>query len=72
MQNTETVTHSLEIKDLQFLLQLVSICAQRGAFKVEEMSSIGQTYDRINQFLLNITPVDTTEIINKESQNPAE
>jgi len=42
---------SLGLADIAFLLQIVEICSQRGAFKADELSSIGQVYDKVKGFL---------------------
>ena len=40
------------IADLVFTLQVYEACAQRGAFKAEEMTNVGKIYDRLKAFLI--------------------
>ena len=42
---------SLSIQDLVSMLQIITVVSQRGAIRVEEMSSVGQTYDKLVTFL---------------------
>lgn len=58
-ENTEGVTSSdasknpnLNIADLVNVLQVFRTCAQRGAFRADEMSSVGGLYDRLQAFLV--------------------
>lgn len=39
------------IQDLVFTLQILEACAQRGAFRADEMSNVGTVYDRLKAFL---------------------
>jgi len=39
------------IQDLVFTLQVLEACAQRGAFRADEMSNVGTVYDRLKAFL---------------------
>ena len=39
------------LNDLRAMQQIIAIASQRGAFKAEEMSSIGMVYDRLLAFL---------------------
>ena len=45
MENQITVT------DLALLKSLVEVASTRGAFKADELSTVGQVYDKLNQFL---------------------
>ena len=40
------------IQDLIFTLQVYEACAQRGAFRADEMSNVGQVFDRLKAFLV--------------------
>lgn len=57
--NAENITSSeasknpnLNIADLVNVLQVFRTCAQRGAFRADEMSSVGGLYDRLQDFLV--------------------
>jgi len=43
---------SFGISDLVFTLQVFEACAQRGAFRAEELSQVGALYDRLRAFLI--------------------
>ena len=47
---------SVTINDIAFLVQIIEIVAQRGAFKAEELSTVGAVYDKVKAFLANATP----------------
>jgi hypothetical protein len=52
--STETPTTTeagLTIQDLSAVLQVIQVASSRGAFKAEELSSVGKVYDRVFQFL---------------------
>ena len=46
---------SVTINDIAFLVQIVEIVAQRGAFKAEELSTVGAVYDKVKAFISNAT-----------------
>ena len=48
--NNEKPTFGIE--DLVFTLQVYEACTARGAFKAEELSSIGAVYDKLKAFLI--------------------
>ena len=47
---------SMTINDIAFLVQIVEIVAQRGAFKADELSTVGAVYDKVKAFIANATP----------------
>jgi hypothetical protein len=58
---------SLNIQDIVQLLNIVDVASRRGAFRAEELSSIGLVYDKISNFLKStgaISPAD------EETQEP--
>ena len=58
------VPPSVTINDIAFLVQIVEIVAQRGAFKAEELSTVGAVYDKVKAFIVANTP--------KAAQQPEE
>lgn len=42
----------LSVGDLKKIVQIVQICSQRGAFKAEEMKTVGETYTNLVNFLV--------------------
>jgi len=41
----------LNINDLQNMVSIVDVATQRGAFKANELTNVGLTYDKIVKFL---------------------
>jgi hypothetical protein len=41
----------LTVQDLQALKSIIDVASQRGAFKPNEMMTVGQTYNKLEQFL---------------------
>lgn len=46
-----TADPGLTIQDLSAVLQVIQVASSRGAFKAEELSSVGKVYDRVFKFL---------------------
>jgi len=43
---------NFDLNDLVFVLQVFDACAQRGAFRADEMLNLGMVYDRLKSFLI--------------------
>lgn len=41
----------LTVQDLQALKTIIDVASQRGAFKPNEMMTVGQTYNKLDAFL---------------------
>ena len=41
----------LTVQDLQALKSIIDVASQRGAFKPNEMMTVGQTYNKLETFL---------------------
>lgn len=52
---------NLNIADLVNVLQLVDTCAGRGAFRANELSSVGGLYDRLHTFLVASGAIEKTD-----------
>jgi len=52
----QTPPPSMTINDIAFLVQIIEIVAQRGAFKADELSTVGAVYDKVKAFIANTTP----------------
>lgn len=78
-QTTDSVTNesdaqkspNLNIADLVNVLQVFRTCAQRGAFRADEMSSVGGLYDRLQDFLVATGAVKLTDSDGDTAQQPA-
>lgn len=46
----------LTVTDLQALKTIIDVASQRGTFKASEMAVVGNTYNRLTQFLDAINP----------------
>jgi hypothetical protein len=50
-QPTEAQGPDLTVQDLQALKSIIDVASQRGAFKPNEMMTVGQTYSKLETFL---------------------
>jgi hypothetical protein len=57
-ENNTTVPTNLAISDIASLLQIVEVVSQRGAFRAEELSSVGALYDKVKAFIVANTPAE--------------
>jgi hypothetical protein len=46
---------NLSISDLLELRQIISVACERGAFRAEEMSSVGKSFDKLSTWLVQNT-----------------
>jgi len=44
----------LTVQDLNALKTIIDVASQRGAFKPNEMTTVGQTYTKLENFLLAV------------------
>lgn len=44
----------LTVQDLQALKAIIDVASQRGAFKPNEMMTVGQVYTKLEQFLESV------------------
>jgi hypothetical protein len=47
-------TPQITISDLAIAKNLISVACERGAFRAEEMTTVGELYDKLTQFLEHI------------------
>lgn len=52
---TEAQAPDLTVQDLQALKSIIDVASQRGAFKPNEMMTVGQTYSKLEAFLGAVT-----------------
>lgn len=64
-ESEEPAKPSLNLADLVNVIQVLNTCSQRGAFRADELSSIGGLYDRLYAFL------DSTGALKKPESAPA-
>lgn len=51
VQATTEAQASLSLNDLATLANVINLATQRGAFRANELSSVGSAYDKLNAFL---------------------
>jgi hypothetical protein len=49
-------TPDLTVQDLQALKMIIDVASQRGTFRANEMTSVGNVYNRLTAFLDHIAP----------------
>lgn len=49
----------LTVQDLQALKTIIDVASQRGAFKPNEMVAVGQTYQKLEEFLAAVAAQST-------------
>ena len=49
--SSETPAVSLNLVDLRSFCQIVEVCTTRGAFRAEELASVGALYEKTMAFL---------------------
>jgi translation initiation factor IF-2 len=50
-ETNEAQGPDLTVQDLQALKSIIDVASQRGAFKPNEMMTVGQTYNKLETFL---------------------
>lgn len=50
-EQTNAGPESINLSDLQSLLNVIDIATERGAFKGKELSQVGAVYDKLDVFL---------------------
>lgn len=63
---------NLNIADLVNVLQVIRTCSSRGAFRADEMSTVGGLYDRLQAFLVATGAVKLTEETDAGQANSAQ
>lgn len=58
---TETKQPELSLADLQNLRTLIEVTVRRGAFQASELSGVGAVFDKLNNFLVSVSPPKTEE-----------
>jgi hypothetical protein len=54
-QEAPAESTELNISDLQALKAIIDVASGRGAFKANELEAVGKTYNRLNNFLTQVT-----------------
>ena len=56
----------LSIADLKDIATVVDVASTRGAFRANEMATIGAVYNKLQAFLIKVTPKDTAPEVAKQ------
>ena len=62
----------LTIQDLTLVLQVIQLATARGAFKAEDLTSIGGLYERIFKFLESVGAITKTPLTVEEELSTVE
>ena len=73
----EVATPNLGVSDLVAMAQIIQIATSRGAWKPDELTTVGSTYDRLIAFLeasgaVARAPSDTTNADPEPAEQPKE
>lgn len=72
-QPPETQNKDAEMKisvaDIALLKQIVEVASQRGAFKANELTAIGDVYDRVSAWLETQIPAEDTDTESSDDEN---
>ena len=56
----------LSIADLKNIATVIDVASTRGAFRANEMATIGAVYNKLQAFLIKVTPKDTAPEVAKQ------
>lgn len=56
----------ITLEDIAVAQRIIQLASSRGAFKAEEMSSVGRVYDRISVFLQHNAPAEEKQEASEE------
>ena len=59
--DTNTTPYQITISDLITIKELVDLACTRGAFRGEEMTSVGEVYDKLTGFLNTVIALAQTQ-----------
>jgi len=60
-ETSEAQGPDLTVQDLQALKSIIDVASQRGAFKPNEMMTVGQTYSKLETFLNAVSQQQPTQ-----------
>lgn len=55
-QETQVEEPKITIEDIVMVQRIIATASSRGAFRAEEMSSVGRVYDRVSAFVSHNAP----------------
>ena len=63
---------SIGLNELAVLAQIVDLATQRGAFRANELTQVGQVYDKLNNFLSYIKEQQDAQAEAEGDESPEE
>ena len=60
----------LTIADLQLLSRIVDLASRRGAFQANELSQVGDAFNKLSGFLAYVESVQSKDAAAEEAQTP--
>jgi len=69
-ETQETAVIQLGLNDLQATIQIIDVASTRGAFRGEELTSVGGVRDRINAFLEANKPAEAEDTEDAGTEEP--
>lgn len=63
---------SIGLNELAVLAQIVDLATQRGAFRANELTQVGQVYDKLNNFLSFIKEQQEAQAEAQGDESPEE
>lgn len=69
---SEEQAPDLSVQDLTAMKTIIDVASQRGAFKPNEMSTIGTVYDKLEKFLKAVADQQAAAEAPAEAEIPAE
>ena len=67
--NTQPAT-DLNIGDLRNIALVIDVASTRGAFRANEMATVGLIYNKLQAFLAKVAPETKTEDATKKTETP--
>jgi hypothetical protein len=58
---TEQTNVNITLQDLATIVNIIDVCSQRGAFKGEELSVVGQVREKVAAIVKANTPAETAQ-----------
>ena len=55
-EQNEVENPKITMEDIVLVQRILALASSRGAFRAEEMSSVGRVYDRVSAFVTHNTP----------------
>jgi hypothetical protein len=68
---TPTPVTDLNIGDLRNVALIIDVASTRGAFRANEMATVGLIYNKLQAFLAKVAPEAKPEDATKKAETPA-